>query len=196
MSGHGISIYLKNTNRLKIPSKSHPYQLNLKNRIKIHKGLYDKVEDILPDYSLALEWDGSIVFSSRGCIRNCPFCSVKVLEPVFKPKKSIKHLIYPKHKRVILWDNNIFASPYWEDIFQELEELKLEVDFNQGIDARLINTKVISRLKKLKIPLIRLVYDTQGIRKHLKRAIDLLKSAGFKGRRILVYCLYNNPFEK
>jgi len=167
-----------------------------KNRIKIHKGLYDKVEDILPDYSIVPEWDRSIVFASRGCIRNCPFCSVKVLEPEFKPKKSIKHLIYPKHKKVILWDNNILASPYWEDIFQELEELKLEVDFNQGIDARLINTKVISRLKKLKIPLIRLAYDTQGIRKHLKCAIDLLKEAGFRGRRILVYCLYNNPFEK
>jgi len=167
-----------------------------KDRIKIHKGLYDEVEDILPDYSLVPEWNGSIVFSSRGCIRKCPFCAVKVLEPEFKAKKSIKHLIHPKHKKVILWDNNILASPYWEDIFQELEELKLEVDFNQGIDARLINEKVVSRLKKLKISLIRFAYDTQGIRKHLKHAIDLLKSAGFKGRRMLIYCLYNNPFEK
>ena len=167
-----------------------------KDRIRIHKGLYDEVEDILPDYSLVPGWHASIVFSSRGCIRNCPFCSVKVLEPEFKPKKSIRHLIYPTHKKVILWDNNILASPYWEDIFQELEELQLEVDFNQGIDARLINTKVVSRLKKLKIPLIRLAYDTQGVRKHLKRAINLLKEAGFRGRRIFVYCLYNNPFEK
>jgi len=167
-----------------------------KDRIKIHKGLCDGVEDILPDYSLVLGWNKSIVFASRGCIRNCPFCSVKVLEPGFKPKKSIKHLIHPEHKKVILWDNNILASPYWEDIFQELEELGLEVDFNQGIDARLINTKVISRLKRLNIPLVRLAYDTQGIRKHLKRAIDLLEEAGFRGRQILVYCLYNNPFEE
>jgi len=166
-----------------------------KDRIKVHKGLYKEVEDTLPDYSLVPGWDASIVFSSRGCIRNCPFCSVKILEPEFEAKKSIRHLIYPGHKKVILWDNNILASPYWEDIFQELEDLKLEVDFNQGIDARLINTKVISRLRKLKIPLIRLAYDTQGIRTHLKRAVDLLKEAGFKGRQILVYCLFNNPFE-
>lgn len=167
-----------------------------KNRIKVHKGLCNKVENILPDYSLVPDWNASIVFSSRGCIRNCPFCAVKELEPEFKARKSIKHLIYPGHRKVILWDNNILASPYWEDIFQELEDLKLEVDFNQGIDARLINTKVISWLKRLKISLLRLAYDTQRIRKHLKQSIDLLKEAGFSGRRILVYCLYNNPFEK
>jgi hypothetical protein len=167
-----------------------------KNKIRIHKGLMEEVEDILPDYSLVPEWNASLIFASRGCIRNCPFCSVKVLEPQFKPKKSIKHLIYPGHKKIILWDNNILASPYWEDIFQEIEELNLEVDFNQGLDARLIDSKVVLRLRRLKIPIIRLAYDTKGIRNYLKKAIDLLKEAGFRGRRILVYCLYNNPFEK
>jgi hypothetical protein len=165
-------------------------------RIQVHQGLVEDAEDVLPDYSLIPQWKASIVFSSRGCIRRCSFCSVPQIEPEFSAKKSIKHLIYPDHKKVIFWDNNILASPYWQDIFQELEELKLEVDFNQGINARLINTKVISRLEKLKIPLIRLAYDTQGIQKYLKCAIDLLKEAGFSGRRILVYCLYNNPFER
>lgn len=169
---------------------------SFKDRIKIHKGLVEEVEDILPDYSLVPNWNASIIFASRGCIRNCPFCSVKVLEPEFKPKKSIKHLIYPSHKKIILWDNNILASPYWEDIFQELEESKLEIDFNQGLDARLINEKVVEKLKKLKISLIRLAYDTLKIREPLKQAIKLLKSMGFRGRRILVYCLFNNPFEK
>ena len=60
----------------------------------------------------------------------------------------------------------------------------------------MINTKVVTRIKRLKVRLIRLAYDTQEIRNYLKRAIDLLKEAGFEGRRILVYCLYNNPFEK
>lgn len=52
-----------------------------KDRIMIHKGLFEEVEDLLPDYSLIPEWDASIIFASRGCIRNCPFCSVKILEP-------------------------------------------------------------------------------------------------------------------
>ncbi|MCM8828604.1 MAG: hypothetical protein NC902_04885, partial [Candidatus Omnitrophica bacterium] len=41
-----------------------------------------------------------------------------------------------------------------------------------------------------------LAYDIQGIKKYLEHAISLLKEAGFNGRQILVYCLYNNPFEK
>lgn len=165
------------------------------NRIEIHKGLVPEAENILPDYSLVPEWNASILFSSRGCIRKCHFCSVPVLEPKFKAKKSIKRLIYPGHKKVILWDNNILASPYWRDIFDEFEEMNLEVDFNQGLDARLITEEVASRLKRLKLSLLRLAYDSNQIRTSLKKAINLLKSVGFKGRRILVYCLHNTKYD-
>jgi hypothetical protein len=162
-------------------------------QIRIHKGLYKEVEDILPDYSLFPDWNASIVFSSRGCIRRCPFCSVPILEPELEAKKSIKEFVYHGHKKIVFWDNNILASPYWENIFDELEELKMEVDFNQGIDARLITPYVAQRLRKLKIPLIRLAYDSIGIREKLKKAIEYLKEVGFSGRNILVYCLHNFP---
>jgi pyruvate-formate lyase-activating enzyme len=163
-----------------------------KNRIEIHRGLMEKVEDVLPDYSLVPYWNASIVFSSRGCINKCRFCSVPQIEPEFKAKSSIKHLIYPGHKRVVLWDNNILASPYWENIFDELEELNLEVDFNQGLDARLIEEEVALKLMDLKVPILRLAYDSNGVKKSLEKAINLLKSVGIKGRRIIVYCLYNH----
>ena len=161
------------------------------NRIEIYHGLAPEVENILPDYAFVPEWKTSILFSTRGCIRKCPFCSVPVLEPKFEAKKSIKHLIYPGHKKVIFWDNNILASPYWKDIFYELEELNLEVDFNQGLDARLLSEDITGKLKKLKIPIVRLAYDSKGIRAPLKKAIQLLKETGIKGRKIIVYCLYN-----
>ena len=163
-----------------------------KNRIRIHKGLFKKIDNLLPDYSLVPEWKASIVFSSRGCIRRCPFCSVHVLEPRFRARESIRKLIYPGHKKVILWDNNILASPYWRDIFYELEELDLTVDFNQGLDARLLTEEVALRLTLLKIPFLRLAFDTIGIRSHLQMAIAHLKEVGFRGRRIIVYCLYND----
>lgn len=164
-------------------------------RIEIHRGLIPEVEDILPDYSLVPEWKASIVFASRGCIRRCHFCSVSVLEPEFKAKKSIRQFIHPGHKKIILWDNNILASPYWREIFDELEELKLEVDFNQGLDARLINEEVVLRLKRLKLPLVRLAYDSIHVRQAIKNAIDLLKSVGFRTRKILVYCLHNTEHD-
>jgi hypothetical protein len=161
-------------------------------KIEVHHGLVDKVENILPDYSLIPSWQASILFASRGCIRKCRFCSVPQIEPDFRAKRSIKHLIYPGHNKVILWDNNILASPYWIDVFDELEESKLEVDFNQGLDARLLNEEVATRLKRFKTPLIRLAYDSNGIRKPLEKAIALLNRVGIRGRKILVYCLYNH----
>lgn len=163
-----------------------------KDRIEIHHGIIKKVEDILPDYSLVPSWNASILFSSRGCIRKCPFCSVPQIEPEFKAKKSIKHLIYPGHKKVILWDNNILASPYRKKIFEEIEELKLEVDFNQGLDARLLNEEVAIGLKRLKTRLIRLAYDSNESKRPLEEAISLLKDVGIRGRKILVYCLHNH----
>ena len=163
-----------------------------KNRIEVHQGLVDEVEELLPDYSLVPNWNTSILFASRGCIRKCPFCSVPQIEPKFKAKKSIKHLIYPGHKKVVFWDNNFLASPYWKNIFDELKELNLKVDFNQGLDARLLNEEIATMLKKLRMPFVRLAYDSDGIRLPLKKAIDLLNDVGIRGRKIIVYCLYNH----
>jgi len=162
-----------------------------KDRIELYQGIIPELDDLLPAYSLIPEWKTSILFSSRGCIRKCPFCSVTKLEPEFKAKKSIRHLIYPGHKKVTLWDNNILASPYWRDIFAELEEAGLEVDFNQGLDARLLTEEVALRLKRLRVPLVRLAYDTKGVRESVRKAILLLKDVGIEGRKIGVYCLFN-----
>lgn len=163
-----------------------------KDRIEIFVGLNEEFDDILPDYSLVPQFKTSLIFSSRGCIRKCPFCSVSTLEPEFKAKKSIMHLIYPGHKKVILWDNNILASPYWENIFKELHQMNLEVDFNQGLDARILNEAIANRLTMLKLPIVRLAYDSDQIRDNIKKSIEMLKRYGVRGRNILVYCLYNH----
>lgn len=161
-------------------------------RIEICQGTIPELDDLMPAYWLIPEWKSSILFSSRGCIRRCPFCSVQQLEPKFEAKESIKHLIYPGHRKVILWDNNILASPYWRNIFTELEEAGLEVDFNQGLDARLLTGDVAVSLRRLKLPIIRLAYDSKGIKEPLRKAITLLNDLGVKGRRIVVYCLFNH----
>ncbi|MDY6896226.1 MAG: hypothetical protein SVO01_12555 [Thermotogota bacterium] len=167
-------------------------------RIEIFKGLLEETEDILPDYSLVPDWDTSIIVSTRGCIRKCSYCSVPLLEPVFSTKKTIKHLIYPTHKKITLWDNNILASDCWKDIFEEIRESKKHVDFNQGLDARLIDADVVEFLKSFKVSIIRMAYDTSTMKKHVKNAINLLKVSGIRTKNIMVYCLYNfndSPFE-
>jgi len=161
-------------------------------RIEIWQGVIPELDDLLPAYWLIPQWKSSILFSSRGCIRKCPFCSVPQLEPKFEAKDSIKHLIYPAHRKVVLWDNNILASPFCGNIFAELEETGLEVDFNQGLDARLLTEEMAVNLRQLKIPILRLAYDSKGIKEPLREAITILKGLEVKGRRIIVYCLYNH----
>jgi len=164
---------------------------------RIFRGIYGNVEDLCPDYSLVPEWNkkvgGSIIFSSRGCVRSCTFCAVPRIEGKLNmEKKSIRHLIWPGHKRVILFDNNFLASSEWETVLNEIEELDLRVDFNQGLDARLISGKVAKRISEVKIDrFVRISYDYLGMGPYVKKAIKFLKSVGIDGRNILVYTLYN-----
>ncbi len=165
---------------------------------EVVSGLLPHVEDLLPDYSLVPDWHttqkASVLFSHRGCVRSCGFCAVPKLEgKPFQPRRttSIRHLIHPDHKRVVLWDNNILGEPHWRDVVEELKELRLEVDFNQGLDARFINEDVAQALKGLKIPSIRLAYDFPGMGKAVKRATELLDAVGFRRRRIVSYVLFN-----
>lgn len=161
---------------------------------EIHQGLVKEVEELRPDYSLVPNWDGSIIFSSRGCIRKCPFCAVPTLEKDFVPKRSIANLIHPAHTRVILWDNNFLASPYWHDILLEIKERKLWVDFNQGLDSRLLNDEKAKMIAAMKTLLIRTAYDSSSSKDQVKRGVELLTSKGVSARKILMYLLFN--FEK
>ena len=159
---------------------------------EIQTGIIEDAEDLLPDYSLVPTWQStSIVFSHRGCIRKCPFCAVPNMEPHIVARESIRHLIHPEHKKVILWDNNILGTSTWQEIVRELKDVDLAVDFNQGLDARFMTEEVAQELKGLRISPIRMAYDLLGEKKALQRAIPALERAGFRRRRMIVYALYN-----
>jgi hypothetical protein len=79
-------------------------------------------------------------------------------------------------------------------VINELQELDVQVDFNQGLDARLVTEEVALALKNIDIPTIRLAYDFTAMRNSVKRAVTLLKGAGLTKRRfrhICSYVLYN-----
>jgi hypothetical protein len=159
----------------------------------VHKGLMPEIEEFLPAYDLVPEWDGSIMFASRGCIRKCGFCAVPKLEGAPKYLKSeISHLIYPGHTRIVFNDNNILGNANWKSIFDEVIELGMKVDFNQGLDARLVTDEAAEKMGKMKFfPTLRLAYDYVGIGKFVKDAIERLALNGISKRDIFIYILFN-----
>jgi pyruvate-formate lyase-activating enzyme len=158
----------------------------------VHVGLHYQAEKFVPAWDLIPQWKASILFASRGCIRRCGFCSVPKLEG--RPhdlKFGIRDMIYPGHSRVILWDNNILGNQNWRAIFDELIEIGLDVDFNQGLDARCVTQEAAEKISKMKTAVIRLAYDFHGIGPYVKRAIEFLSEQGVRGRDVTVYVLFN-----
>jgi hypothetical protein len=166
--------------------------------VNVHQGLHDDADRYMPAYDILENsekwnnWNSSIVFSSRGCIRNCPFCIVPKIEGKIRPAiNDIRQHIYKDHKKVILWDNNFFASPNWKKIIEQLLEIGLRIDFNQGLDARLIDEEKAALIADLKMDTVRMAYDHVGEKKSVYNAAKLLNHQGIRKKDILFYALYN-----
>lgn len=166
--------------------------------VNVHVGLFEPAEKYMPAYDILetvdkwKSWDSSILFTSRGCIRNCPFCVVPKIEGKMRSVISeVENYIYPTHKKVILWDNNFLASPEWKKTIMNLKETGLKIDFNQGLDARLIDDDNAIMISELKMPIIRMAYDWAGEKKAIIKAVDVLAKQGIRRRNILFYTLYN-----
>jgi len=172
-----------------------PIHARLSGADYICKGIVSEAESVVPDYDLRPEWNGSIIFSSRGCNRKCGLCAVPRIEGSLNAvKSSIKDYVWPKHSRIIFFDNNFLWNENKFDIFDELIELDRSVDFNQGLDARLINDEIAEFLGKLKYECsnsIRLAYDSISEKNAVENAIHLLSDNGIRKRRIYVYTLFN-----
>ncbi|MDE6552927.1 MAG: hypothetical protein K2K98_08215 [Muribaculaceae bacterium] len=88
----------------------------------------------------------SIGFLTRGCFRRCPFC-VNKLERKTLPYSRLNDFLdneidenTGKLKRpyIYLWDDNFLASPYWEELLDELIACGRPFQFRQGLDERLL----------------------------------------------------------
>lgn len=166
--------------------------------VKIHQGLFLKAEKFLPAYDILhwvdkwKDWDRSIVFTSRGCIRKCQFCVVPKVEGGMRDQKpSILDLMHPSHKKVTIWDNNFLASPFAKSMLKELIDHGIEADFNQGLDARLMDEETAGLLADVKSKSIHMAYDWPWEGPYIKKAIELLGEAGYKKKNLIFYMLYN-----
>ena len=169
-----------------------PNHARLSGATDVHVGLHHEAEHCLPDYDLVPEWDTSLLFASRGCVRKCGFCSVPKLEG--KPSNliyQIDDLILPRHKRVAFFDNNILTVENWKQVFTTAMNHNKVVDFNQGLDARAVTDDVAETISNMRFDLIRMAYDFIGIREYVRRAIEIMAKHGIDRRKLIFYCLYN-----
>jgi len=174
--------------------------------IKPHVGLYDKMDRLPPDYHLfdgVYQYpvhDASIGYMTRGCIRHCPFCAVPQLEPEFVPYIPLEPQIDPNKKDLLLLDNNVLASPEFPRIIDEIKKCgfhsgakfngKLRyVDFNQGVDARLLTEDRMELLSQTAIFPLRIAFDDIRMKKLYTEKVRLAKKYGIK--RLSNFILYN-----
>ena len=115
----------------------------------IAKRLPQEIEQsTLMDYSIYPDYDGSIQFFSRGCIRHCSFCLVREKEGRIHPVKPVD--LNPKGKHIMVMDNNFFANPEWRSAVDYLIKAKQYVKL-YGVDLRIMDEEQAYWLNKLKI---------------------------------------------
>ena len=125
------------------------------------KDLPQEIEHIYPDYSLYPEYTENCAygFLTRGCPRGCGFCVVASKEGRCSHKVADLSEFWNSQKNIVLCDPNILACKDHMDLLQQLVDSKAYVDFNQGLDVRLMNDRNLELLKQIKIKSIHIAFD-------------------------------------
>lgn len=179
------------------------------------------IEDLVPDYSILDQIDykypvrdAYFAYASRGCIRKCHFCGVPKLEGAQRDATPLTELVEQVDKRygpkrdLILMDNNVVASTRFKEIIAEIRDLgflpgaklkrpnertssKRRVDFNQGVDARILcrDSMYLRELSSISLSPLRIAFDHLGLRQPYEKAIRIAHDFGLND--LSNYMLYN-----
>jgi hypothetical protein len=175
--------------------------------------IVDQESNPLLDYSYPTN-DSYIAYATRGCIRKCQFCAVPIIEPAFTNSLSIAKQVraiknqFGEKRHLLLMDNNILASEDFPKIINEIKSLgfakgskylprtssrkvylERHVDFNQGIDARLLTKEKMGLLSEIAVDPLRIAFDNI---KYKNIYIEKTRLAAEYGIRTLSnYILFN-----
>lgn len=171
------------------------------------------VDLLVPDFSIlddtGYEYglkDAYIAYATRGCPNDCSFCAVRQIEPEFVHYLPIRQQIraieevYGPKQHLILLDNNVLASARFERIVDDLIDLGFHrgakmngrlrhVDFNQGIDLRLLTPEKMALLAKIAIRPLRLAFDYIEVKDLYISCIKMSRDHGLT--TLSNYVLYN-----
>lgn len=157
--------------------------------------------------------DAYFAYASRGCVRKCHFCGVPKLEGAQRDAQSITSVVraieerYGPKRDLMLMDNNVVASSNYKNIIAEIRDLgfvrgaklsrpgrpavQRRVDFNQGVDARILckDKMYLQEMATICIKPLRIAFDHIGVRKPYETAIRTSHEVGL--HELSNYMLYN-----
>lgn len=150
------------------------------------------------DYDIYPEFHHSIGFSQRGCRLKCKFCVVSKKEGKNVNNDTIGRIWrgdeYPKN--IVLLDNDFFGQPEWEYKAEEIIDGKYKINFNQGINIRLIDdasAEALPRIKyydvNFKTRRLYTAWDNLGDEKIFTKGAEKLAKNGIPMNHLMVYML-------
>lgn len=143
--GTGYAIHLENGKEVFDKSK--------------HKNLPDEVEKMFPDYSIYPQFQFAVAMTSRGCPRGCAFCHVASKEGRCSVKVADVSDFWNGQKHIEILDPNIMACKEKRDLMRQYRETGATLNFNQGLDMRLINEEDIEDINRMKIKKMHFAWD-------------------------------------
>lgn len=163
--------------------------------------LPDEIEHCYPDYSLYNITDTAYGFLTRGCPRGCEFCIVGKKEGKCSRKVADLSEFWNGQKNIALCDPNILACKDWKELLQQLIDSKANVDFNQGLDVRLMTEEKAQMLNQIKIKEIRFAWDRFEDKELVLEKLRMYAEVGkFKphSHNAIVYTIvnFNTTFEQ
>lgn len=174
---------------------------------EIDPPLPDEIEHAYPDYSLYPEFTGygieplkkqtAFGFLTRGCPRACSFCHVAPKEGRCSVKVADLKEFWSGQGKIKLSDPNILACRDCESLLEQLVESKALIDFNQGLDARLITPEKADKLARMRLEKPHFAMDSMNqmeqVAKGIRNYVDAVKRITGKWNpyRAQVFCLTN-----
>ena len=147
--------------------------------------LPEEIEAMPPDYSIYPRYPYAVGFLTRGCIRSCPWCIVPQKEGGVRPAATWREIKRPDSRTIIFLDNNVLAHEHGLQQIEEMGHVEVKVDFNQGLDARLITPEIAGLLAKLHwVKYVRLSCDTSDMLPVIAQAVAYLREAGIGTHRL------------
>lgn len=122
--------------------------------------------------------------------RGCGFCHVAKMQGRKAVRTARLSEFWRGQSKIVLLDPNILACKDWREMLQELIDSKAEVNFSQGLDARLLTEEKVKMLKQIKTKSLHFAWDRYEDGPLIVPKLRMLKEITGWGRaRIMVYVL-------